>query len=153
MITVFAPRKIALISMIADINFQISLLSQKRMNLASVGMTIADGQISQDEIQQSNYYTQNGLQNVINFGNTLTQQTAYSGQPTLMAFRNPVDPSVISLHSKTVELANAQLAAQEKTLDMQMKQLETKLGMYEKEYDAVQEGEKKAIERSAPKYA
>ncbi len=153
MITVFAPRKISLLSMIADTNFQITLLNQKRMNLATVGMTIADGQISPDEVQQANYYTQNGIANVINFGNALTQQTAYSGQPTMMVFRNPMNPSIISLHTKAVEQANAQLAAQEKSLDIQIKQLETKLSMYEKEYDVVIDQEKKSIERGTPKYA
>lgn len=152
MITVFASRKISLYSMISDINFQLSILSQKRQNLVSVGMTIADGQVSPDEVQQSNYYTQNGIANVINFGNALNQQTAYSGQPALMVFRNQMNPNIISLHSRTVELAQAQLAAQEKSLELQVKSLETKLGMYEKDLDKVEQAEKSWIERSAPKY-
>ena len=152
MITVFAARKIALVSMISDIQFQLDLLSQKRMNLTSVGMIIADGQVAPDEIQGSNFYTQNGIASVLSFGQNMTQQSAMMGQPMMMVSRNPYNPSIISIHDKAVEASKAQLAAQEKTLDLQIRRLETKLSMFEKDLDAVQEGEKKSVERATPKY-
>ncbi len=153
MITLFASRKISLVGEIADLNFQIDALAQKKMNLASVGMIIADGQIAPDEIQSSNYYVQNGLASVINLGNALTQQSYQMGQPMQMVYRNPMNPNLVSMHSYAVEQAKAQLAAQEKALEMQMKRLETMLSVKDKELTAVEEGEKKAIDRSAPKYA
>ena len=151
MITVFASRKISLLSMISDIDFQMNLLNQKRMNLATVGMNIADNQITSDELQQGNYYVQNGLSGVIGFGNLLSQQNAQMGQPIAMVQQNMFNGS-FTLHTKTVELATAQLAAQEKALDIQIKQLETKLNMYTKDYEKCEEAEKKSIERATPKY-
>jgi hypothetical protein len=153
MITVFASREISLISMISDIQFQMNLLSQKRMNLASVGMILADGQVSPDEIQQSNYYVQNGLAGAINLGNALSQQSAMMGQPMQMVYRNQMNPNIISFHSYAKEQADAQLAAQEKVIDMQMKQLETKLSMYERELESVGKGKERSIETATPKYA
>ncbi len=153
MITLFASRKIGLLGQIHDLNFQIDALMQKRINLTSVGMIIGDGNISQEEMQNSNYYVKNGLAGVINLGNALTQQSAMSGQPVQMISRNSMNPNVISIHAYAQEQAKAQLAAQEKELDLQTKRLETTLGVKEKEYDSVVKGEEKAIEKSAPKYA
>jgi hypothetical protein len=153
MISLFASRKISLTAMIDDIQFQMNLLSQKRMNLASVGMILADGQVSPDEIQQSNYYVQNGLAGAINLGNALSQQSAMMGQPMQMVYRNQMNPNIISFNSYAKEQAEAQLAAQEKVIDLQQKQLETKLSMYERELESVEKGEEKAIDRATPKYA
>jgi len=152
MITVFAARKISLVAMIDDLQFQMDLLSQKQINMTSVSMTIADGQISPDEIQQANYYTRNGIASAINFGNALSQQSMMMGQGP-MVYRNPSNPNIISIHDKAKEQMQAQLAAQEKVLELQMKQLETKLHLYEKQLESVEKGEDKAVERSAPKYA
>lgn len=152
MITVFAARKISLVAMIDDLQFQMSLINQKRINLSSVGMIIADGQVSPEEMQQANYYTQNGVAGVMSLGNVMTQQSAMMGQPIMMVSRNPYNPNIISIHDKAKEVANAQLAAQEKVLDLQAKQLETKLAMYERDLEAVEKAEEKAIERATPKY-
>lgn len=153
MITLFASRKIDLLGQIHDLNFQIDALMQKKMNITNVGMIIADGQIAPDEIQSSNSYVQNGLAGVINLGNALTQQSAMMGQPMMMVYRNQMNPNLVSINEYAKQQAQAQLAAQEKTLDLQMKRLETMLSTKEKEYDAVVKGEEKAIDRSAPKYA
>lgn len=153
MISLFASRKISLVGEIADLNFQIDALMQKKMNLTNVGMIIADGQIAPDEIQSSNTYVQNGLAGVINLGNALTQQSSMMGQPMMMVYRNQANPNLISINEYAKQQAQAQLAAQEKALDLQQKRLETMLSQKDKELTSVEEGEKKAIERSAPKYA
>lgn len=46
-----------------------------------------------------------------------------------------------------------QLTQQEKRMEMTAKTLETQLGLKNKELEGVEAGEKKAIERSGPKYA
>lgn len=153
MSVLFSSRKIDLLGRTHDINFQIDSLMQKKNNLISTGMIIADNQIAPDEIQSSNSYVQNGLAGVINLGNALTQQSAMMGQPMMMVYRNQANPNLISINEYAKQQAQAQLAAQEKTLDLQIKRLETMLSTTEKEYDSVVEGEKKSIERSAPKYA
>lgn len=145
MITVFASRKIALTAMICDINFQMNLLSQKRMNLVNVGMALSDGQLTQEEIQGSNAYTQQGLAGAVAFGNTLSQT---SGQT--MVSRTP---QAINFHDAARERIEAQLASQEKVIDLKMKGLETQLNMFNKELESVEKGEEKAIEKATPKYA
>lgn len=131
--------------MIDDINFQMNLLSQKRMNMANVGMALADGQLTQEEIQSSNAYTQQGLAGAVAFGNALSQS---AGQALVTR-----TPQAINFHSGAVDRINAQLASQEKVIDMKMKMLETQLNSFTRELESVEKGEEKAIERSTPKYA
>jgi len=153
MISLFASRKISLIGEIADINFRIDAIMQKKMNITNVGMIIADGQVAPDEIQSSNSYVQNGLAGVINLGNALTQQSYMMGQPMQMVYRNQTNPNLISINEYAKQQAQAQLAAQEKALEMQMARLETALKMKQAELTSVKEGEDNAIKQSAPKYA
>lgn len=147
MLAAAVGRKIQILSMIHDLEFRLNLLSQKRMNLATTGMIIADGNIAPDEIQNSNFYVQNGLAGVINMANGMSYQT---GQQ--MSFRNPANPYTVSIHEYAKQQAQTQLASQEKVLDMQAKQIETKLAMYQREYDAVQKQEDNSMKRATPRY-
>jgi hypothetical protein len=152
MITLFASRKIQLLGQIHDINFQIDALMQQKINMTSVGMALGDGNITQEEMQNSNYYVANGLASAINLGNGLTQQSAMSGQPTQMITWSEVNPGTVQIHAYAQQQMTAQLAAQEKELDLKIKRLETTLGLKDKEYESVVKGEEKAIAQSAPKY-
>jgi len=152
MITVFASRKITLYSMIADINYQMNLLSQQRMNLASLSMAISDGQISQQEYLQSNTYVKNGINSVFQMGSMLNQQAAMMGQQTPAIYSNQMNPTVTLISDYALQQANTNLAAQEKALELKQKSLETKLSMYEKELETVESSEAKSIQRSTPKY-
>lgn len=152
MITVFASRKITLYSMIADINYQMNLLSQQRMNLTSLSMLISDGQVSQQEYLQANTYVKNGINSVFQMGSMMNQQAAMMGQQTPAIYSNQMNPTVTILSDYAMQQCNTNLAAQEKALELQIKSLETKLSMYEKELETVESAEGKSIQRSTPKY-
>lgn len=137
--------------MIHDLQFRLNLLQQKRMNIATTGMVLADGQISMSEAQQSNFYVQNGLAGVIGMANGMTQQYApMYGQQGVMAQRDM--QGNISIHEKVKQQAAAQLASQEKVLDQQSEQIQTKLKMYQSELDEVKKMEDQSIKMMTPKY-
>jgi hypothetical protein len=52
-----------------------------------------------------------------------------------------------------IQMQIAQIQQQERRLEMVAKQLETQLGMKNKELEGVEDGEKKAIDRSGPKFS
>lgn len=147
MLTTAVSRKIQIVSMLHDLNFRLQLLNQKRMNLASTGMIIADGNIAPDEIQGSNFYVQNGLAGAINMANGMGYSTGMQ-----MTWRNQNNPYSVSIHDYAKQQVQAQLASQEKVIDMQAKQIESKITMYTNELQSVQKLEEQAGKMATPKY-
>lgn len=163
---IFAARKIALLGKINNLEMMITQLSSQQMTLSDEAANIAmqqnslkmncatsQGNSGGDVWGQLGGAIFGGIGNAVGggIGGTIAQGLgtalgqAIGGSGSTMSF-DPTKQSA-QLDNKLIEIQQ-----KEKRLQCTMKRFESQLSMANKEYESVQKGEEKAIQRSTPKF-
>ncbi len=164
----FANRKLYYTNLVYSLQSQLDNITQQKMSLATFSANISDGIVTVEEIASdatnlNNYidylYGAEEYQNLADdeggaatsiseIGSMAVEQN--DSDEYLAAIAEQLNTSVNEAYAKQY---SKQLEARENELDLKQGQIETKLTAAQKELEAVEDAEAKAIENATPKYS
>ena len=152
MYSVFGARKIELNNNINQANYRLMEINQELQDLSIYSSSIADGQVTQEELANAPSSIFNSLVNFMNNAtmSASTQAQALASQSgNVQNFQNFYQ----QVMSSFIKTENARVANIENDILKEKLRLETQIKAWEQESQVVSQSEEKNIQRAAPKYS
>ena len=170
----FASRKIMYTNLVNTLQMKLDNIMMQKQSLLTFSANISDGQITAEEVANdltnlTNYndyntayasydpYTQDANGNIISLRDYTQQQaelaSANMDDETAAAYiQSQMYSAEKSIADSFSKQYTKKLEALENQLDLEQERIESQLTVAEKQLEAVEEAEGKAIDRATPKY-
>lgn len=170
----FASRKIMYTNLVNVLQMRLDNIMMQKQSLLTFSANISDGQLTAEEVAgdlgnltnyndyQSAYaaydpYTQDANGNIVSLRESTRQQaelaSANMDANTATAYiQSQMYTAEKSIADNFAKQYTKKLEALENQLDLEQERIQSQLSVAEKQLEAVEEAEAKAIDRSIPKY-